>query len=144
VHPATNAYVPIASAVTSVALVLLWMLAIDLFVLEHQRIMYIIGQREEDLKLLRSVLEKPISPVVREKFEDMLAQMTASEHLYENQYSLSRKQRQFVQDELDKFEPRYENLVSNGLVPRGREVEMPAVLQNLPKRPPTRKASDDE
>ena len=33
-------------------------------------------------------------------------------------------------------EPQYENLVSSGRVPRGREVETPAVLRDLPKRPP--------
>lgn len=35
-------------------------------------------------------------------------------------------------------EPEYQNLVSSGLAPRGREVETPAVLLNLPKRPPGR------
>lgn len=34
--------------------------------------------------------------------------------------------------------PKYENLVSSGRVPRGREVPTPPVLQNLPKRPPGR------
>lgn len=38
-------------------------------------------------------------------------------------------------------EPEYENLVSSGRVPRGREVETPAALrrENLPLRPPGRR-----
>ena len=36
-------------------------------------------------------------------------------------------------------EPEYENLVSSGRVPRGREVETPAVLRVLPLRPPGRR-----
>jgi len=39
--------------------------------------------------------------------------------------------------------PKYENLVSRGLVPRGREVPTPTVLQNLPKKPPQRRSSDE-
>jgi len=33
-------------------------------------------------------------------------------------------------------EPTYDNLVSRGLVPRGREVATPEVLKNLPLKPP--------
>lgn len=51
---------------------------------------------------------------------------------------LSLRQRKWVNDVLDEFEPRAENLVSRGLVPRGRPVETPEVLKVLPKRPPTR------
>lgn len=38
-------------------------------------------------------------------------------------------------------EPEYENLVSRGLVPRGREVAPPTALrrENLPLKPPTRR-----
>ena len=35
--------------------------------------------------------------------------------------------------------PQYENLVSSGKVPLGRPVETPAVLKNLPKKPPGRR-----
>lgn len=38
-------------------------------------------------------------------------------------------------------EPEYENLVSSGRVPRGREVEAPPVLRNLPLKPPGRRPS---
>lgn len=52
---------------------------------------------------------------------------------------LSAKQRQFAMTVLG--EPDYENLVSSGKAPRGREVETPDVLKphNLPKKPPGRK-----
>ena len=39
--------------------------------------------------------------------------------------------------------PQYENLVSSGKVLRGREVETPEVLRNLPKRPPQRRVSEE-
>ena len=51
---------------------------------------------------------------------------------------LSPNQRLWVNNVLDRYEPRVANLVSRGLVPRGREVETPLVLRELPKRPPSR------
>lgn len=41
-------------------------------------------------------------------------------------------------------EPEYENLISSGRAPRGREVETPALLrrENLPLRPPRRPAEE--
>ena len=55
--------------------------------------------------------------------------------------ALSDKQRKWLAGVYERVtgEPQYENLVSSGRVPRGREVETPAVLQNLPKRPPGRR-----
>jgi hypothetical protein len=38
--------------------------------------------------------------------------------------------------------PIYENLVSSGRAPRGKEVATPAVLQHLPKKPPPRPKED--
>lgn len=54
---------------------------------------------------------------------------------------LSDRQRAWVKDVYEKVfdDPQYENLVSRGLVPRGKEVETPAVLRNLPLRPPGRR-----
>jgi hypothetical protein len=69
-------------------------------------------------------------------FHDMLNRMeTGRLHI------LSRTQRSYVKDCWERFcgEVEYENLVSSGLVPRGREVPTPAVLQNLPKKPPPRR-----
>jgi hypothetical protein len=51
---------------------------------------------------------------------------------------LSPRRRTWANDALDRFEPRAANLVSRGLVPRGREVPTPAVLRNLPLKPPGR------
>jgi len=56
---------------------------------------------------------------------------------------LTPKQRSWAEDELDKRAPVYKNLVSNGMCPIGRPVITPDVLrpENLPKKPPTRRAS---
>ena len=64
--------------------------------------------------------------------------------MLERDRQLSDKQRAWVKDVFERFcdEPIYKNLVSSGQVPRGREVELPAVLrpENLPKKPPQRRA----
>lgn len=52
---------------------------------------------------------------------------------------LKPRDRGWVNSVLDRYEPRVANLVSRGLVPRGREVPTPAVLRDLPKHPPGRK-----
>jgi hypothetical protein len=52
---------------------------------------------------------------------------------------LSRRQKTWANDVIDRDEPRAENLVSRGLVPTGRPVETPEVLRNLPLKPPGRK-----
>jgi hypothetical protein len=49
---------------------------------------------------------------------------------------LSMRQRVWANDVLDRSDERAANLVSRGLVPRGREVAVPEVLRVLPKRPP--------
>lgn len=57
-------------------------------------------------------------------------------------FGLSDKQRAWVESIYERLfdVPKYENLVSSGKVPRGREVPTPLVLQNLPKRPPPRRS----
>ena len=57
---------------------------------------------------------------------------------------LTDKQRAWVTAVYERIVPQYANLVSRGLVPRGREVPTPEVLKNLPKRPPPRRQDDDE
>lgn len=53
---------------------------------------------------------------------------------------LSMRQRLWANDVIDRVEPRSANLVSRGLVPRGREVEpAPVLRQPLPMKPPGRK-----
>lgn len=60
---------------------------------------------------------------------------------------LSLKQRGWLRAVYEKTfdEPMYENLASSGKLCRGREVETPAILrrENLPLRPPQRRANDD-
>ena len=69
----------------------------------------------------------------RDAFEDILAIIT------ERRSVLTQKQRAWVRGVLarnDVVDESDINLVSRGLVPRGPEVETPAVLRNLPKEPP--------
>jgi len=90
----------------------------------------------KDLALLAAVLERDdLSDAARAAFEDMQHKL--------DRWPLTKKQRQWIEAALrgEKFEPEpeYENLVSSGRVPRGREVPTPAILQNLPKKPPPRR-----
>lgn len=95
-----------------------------------------------DIKLLERVLdEAKLTDAQREAFDDMLAK------LHRSGSALSPKQRAWAQVALygERYEPEpeYENLVSAGRVPRGRPVPTPAVLTNLPKRPPVRRREND-
>jgi hypothetical protein len=58
---------------------------------------------------------------------------------------LSLKQVAWLKDVYDKFcdVPQYENLVSSGKVPRGREIELPEVLKKLPMKPPQRRRVEE-
>ena len=91
------------------------------------------SQREGDLKLLADVLKEEITDYERDAFSDML------DGLNTNRSVLSDKQRQWAKEVYEKFVPAYENLVSEGRVPLGKPVPTPAVLLNLPKKPPTRR-----
>ena len=53
---------------------------------------------------------------------------------------LTEKQRGYVRGVYEKVmqTPIYENLISSGKAPRGKEVPTPAILLNLPKHPPRR------
>ncbi len=63
-------------------------------------------------------------------------------------FPLSDDQRSWVKSVYERLfdKPVYENLVSSGRAPRGREVPDPPVLQreNLPKKPPTRRKEDED
>ncbi len=99
--------------------------------------------RDEDLRMLAEVLAHAdahedddcqlVSDKARKAFQDMAARLKRlpSAELFD-------KQRKWLAGVYERVtgEPQYENLVSSGLVPRGREVETPAVLRHLPKRPP--------
>lgn len=87
-----------------------------------------------DVDLLEALVEGPcdgdVSADETGMLIDMLARLTAGER-----YGLSTKQRAFAEDILRRVMP-----LRAADAPRGREVETPAVLRNLPKSPPGRAA----
>jgi hypothetical protein len=87
-----------------------------------------------DEKLLRRALRiKRLSPQELEMFEKWFSEIDTGRRA-----SLSERERLWVNDVIDREEPRYANLVSRGLVPRGKEVDTPDVLKVLPLKPPGR------
>lgn len=93
--------------------------------------------RADDISLLKKALlkldeasEERKIVHAREAFEDMLEKLEVGVRAV-----LTKKQRDWVTTMLD--EPgEYENLISSGKAPRGKEVPTPAVLRNRPLRPP--------
>jgi hypothetical protein len=101
------------------------------------------GRRETDLRMLNELLNDHADELTgweTEAFADMRLDLTG--HVDHLDWELSPKQRDSVRAAYERIKPQYENLVSRGLVPRGREVPTPAVLQHLPKRPPVRKREE--
>jgi hypothetical protein len=87
-----------------------------------------------DEKLLRRALRiKRLEPKELDLFEKWFEELDDGKR-----ESLTERERLWVNDVIDREEPRYANLVSRGLVPRGKEVETPAVLKVLPLKPPGR------
>jgi hypothetical protein len=86
-----------------------------------------------DRALLAEVLAFELRADERDAFEDMADALARAERA-----TLSEKQRAWALAVRARFVPDYENLVSSGKAPRGREVPTPAVLQRLPLRPPGR------
>jgi hypothetical protein len=89
-------------------------------------------KRLDAAELLEAVLERDdLSDYARSAFEDMQRQ----------ERSLSPKQRAWAEAALkgERYEPEpeYENMVSRGLVPRGKEVEI--LVKDRPLKPPGRK-----
>lgn len=101
------------------------------------------SQRDDDIAALRRLLNEALKasdlgdvdlPDWYDAFGGMLGDLTSGKW-----EELTEKQRAWVRGVTSNVfdEPEYLNLVSAGKVPRGlREVETPAVLQNLPKKPP--------
>ncbi len=87
---------------------------------------------ERQVRDLKSVLQYTLREGEEEGFRGMLSYMQAS-----NSALLSERQTSWLVSVLEKHEPRYENLVSAGKVPRGKEVE--SLVRDKPLRPPTRK-----
>ena len=103
------------------------------------------SHRDEDLRKLGELLTDHVGDLTdaeAEAFASMRFDLTAGLR-GEQFHQLTEKQRHWVDVVYERFSPQYENLVSRGLVPRGREVLTPPVLQNLPKRPPPRRRDDE-
>jgi hypothetical protein len=105
------------------------------------------SNRDSDLHLLVTLLDDhadELSVAELEAFADMRCSLQmypadiAERHGFRE---LTDKQRQWVVAVHERIVPVYGNLVSRGLVPRGREVA--SMVGALPKRPPPRK-NDDE
>jgi hypothetical protein len=89
----------------------------------------------EDQDLLDKAIACPkIKEHEKELFTKWLGELRDGERMI-----LSHRQRLWANDVIDREEERAANLVSRGLVPRGKEVEPAPVLRNLPKKPPGRK-----
>jgi len=98
----------------------------------------------EDRELLEAVLERPdLDQGAREAFEAMLQRFAVPPAT--NSAKLTAKQRAWAQAALrgDRYqaEPEYENLVSSGKAPRGREVEL--MVKDKPLKPPRRRPPED-
>jgi hypothetical protein len=92
-----------------------------------------VALRDEDIKLLKRTIE-----FLNERSQDAEHFANMLIGLEEGRWgNLTTKQRQWAKSVLD--EPEYENLVSSGKAPRGREVPTPSVLRNLPLKPPGRR-----
>jgi hypothetical protein len=104
------------------------------------------SQREDDLNTLSELLDQHADELSEKELE-AFADMRFNLGVYGGMtipskgkfQMLTTKQREWVTIVHERIVPAYANLVSRGLVPRGREVETPEVLQNLPKRPPSRR-----
>ena len=98
-----------------------------------------VSVRQQDIELLTKLIEEfgdQLRKGELEAFKDMhtgLCNGTWS--------MLTEKQRAWCKKKLEDFIPEYENLVSSGKVPRGKEVVMN--IGPLPKRPPQKPRIDD-
>jgi hypothetical protein len=90
----------------------------------------------DDARMLRELLAESPDPDGEERFN-----ATAFQDMLRRDRPLSDSQRKWLAEVHERIcgVPTYENAWSAGKVPRGREVETPAVLRNLPKRPPPRR-----
>lgn len=86
-----------------------------------------------DLALIDAVLALEITDVWRAIVQDMRNGIVV-----EGRRGLSRKQRTSLEENI-----RAEMPILASEVPRGREVETPTVLRNLPKKPPQRRPVDE-
>lgn len=105
------------------------------------------SEREGDLRMLDELLEKHLEELTEwevEAFADMRCSLKMyPEDVRERRgfHQLTEKQRERVKATHERLVPQYENLVSSGKVPRGREVEI--MVKDKPLRPPPRVRKDD-
>lgn len=103
------------------------------------------SHRDSDLRMLRALLEEHLAELSdheAEAFAGMRFDLTA--HDGPGFHQLTEKRREWLTRVHERIVPQYSNLVSRGLVPRGKEVPDPPALQNRPTRPPKPKKVDDE
>jgi hypothetical protein len=98
------------------------------------------SHRDTDLSMLADLLDKHIDELSERELEAFL-DMRLSLKMYPKDIAerhgfreLTEKQREWLTAVHQRVIPQYANLVSQGLVPRGREV--PSMVGALPKRPP--------
>lgn len=99
---------------------------------------------EEDLRLLNELLDDHVhelSGTEAEAFTDMRCDLVGYDS-GDGFRELTGPRRTWAKKVHERVVPQYENLVSRGLVPRGREVPTPAVLQRLPLKPPHKKTAE--
>jgi hypothetical protein len=96
------------------------------------------SHRKADLELLRKLCvehEEDLSEDELSAFKDMWEGLDPDSN---HDHQLTEKQRAWAKKTLDRYQPEYENLVSEGKVPRGKEVE--SMVGSLPKKPPQRRS----
>jgi hypothetical protein len=91
---------------------------------------------EEDMQLLRKTLDEELSEYERDAFADMLSMLHHGRRL-----ELSPKQREWLKQVAERVGAQfdYQNLVSEGKAPRGREVA--SMVTDHPLKPPKRASS---
>jgi hypothetical protein len=108
-----------------------------------------VGLAQEDRAKLEAIVKKALEMTDGTDEEAERAakiDVAAFEGMIARDRPLSDKQRAWVGAIYEQLfdEPQYLNLASSGKLCRGREVPTPAVLQNLPKKPPRRRTDAEE
>jgi hypothetical protein len=99
-----------------------------------------VSERESDLRMLKELLDEHLEELTEwevEAFADMRCSLTMYPGDVRERngfHQLTEKQREAVKRAHERLVPQYENLVSSGKVPRGREVEL--MVRDKPLRPP--------